>query len=42
MTRRFSVCQRGRTPSDANTWAMSSPAVRMALVPQMLIPTLSE
>jgi hypothetical protein len=38
-TRRLSFCQRGRTPKSANTWATSSPCVRMALVPQMLMPT---
>ena len=34
------ACQTGRTPSSANTWAMSSPWVRIALVPQTLRPTL--
>ena len=31
----------GRTPSSASTSAMSSPWVRIALVPQMLMPTVS-
>ncbi len=34
MTRRDAVSQVGRTPSSASAWAMSSPPVRMLLVPQ--------
>ena len=40
ISRWLSACHTGRTPSNEKTWAMSSPWVRMALVPQMLRPTL--
>ena len=40
-TRRFSFCHSGRTPSRASTSATSSPWVRMALVPQAVMPTVS-
>ena len=41
VSRRFSACQTGRTPSRARISAASSPWVRMALVPQTLMLTLS-
>ncbi len=34
MTRREASSQRGRAPISASAWAMSSPPVRMLLVPQ--------
>ncbi len=39
-TRRDASSQTGRTPSSANTSAMSSPDVRIADVPQTHSPTL--
>ncbi len=41
VTRREAASQRGRTPSRASTSAMSSPWVRMALVPHTVSPTVS-
>ena len=40
-TRRLSCCQTGRTPSKYIIWAMSSPWVRIADVPQTTMPTIS-